>query len=426
MNYRNEWAINTNIDPHDELVQFVISYSTHADYDVIKSALRKPRAIRDEDLLKEFIKTRSPHEVLENCFYNLYEVYKRESEREESKPEEEVSDLPKFDEPPNNSVLIDHLLKHFGFREEVKPTGFSQIRYGIEQCLETRDVIKIDQAMRDLLRMIFLFYHYTLFKYVKDDPDVFDHETDVFDHETEEKINLQEKINLLRGRLKGFHKRYLELSGQLGDHFLFMRDFMKFIEQQDVLSDYCYSHFQRAVPLNKSQIAELGMFTLYRNILSHRGRDDSKWEDSKKKAGFNFDNMDDTTKNEWKQPWDYVVRAYESQEDFPPDKTMVQRMIAFFYNFLEAISENEIYPKVIVLRSYKVDEYGIRTITADVDNGETISLTDYEDFEHNTFTEFYYHSRTNPTGIEPNLVSKDQLEKWKITPTNKIENVEEM
>ena len=408
MNYRNQWAEGSHKDPHEELEIFVMNNSIHANYDEIKPALRKPRAIDQEDLLREFIKTRSPHEVLKKCFYNLYEVYQNSSKSPESS-------LRKFDMQPDNSILVDNLLEDFGFKKKVKPTGFSQIRSEIEQSLESKRPNKIDEAMQDLLKTIFLFYHYTLFKYVKDDPDV-------HDYEEEKNVNLQEK-------LKGLHERYQNLRQAIGEYFFLLRDFMKFIKQHYVLSDYCYSHFQRAVPLNKNQIAELGMFTLYRNIVSHpRPETEADWGDNEKKANINFRDMDDTTRNEWKQHWDYVVREYKSQKPFPPEPIMVQRMIAFFKNFLEAMSENEIYPKVIVLRSYNVDEYGIRTITADVDNGETISLTDYNysDFQNDTFTEFYYHSRTNPTGIEPNLVSKEQLEKWKITPTNNIQNAEEM
>ena len=95
---------------------------------------------------------------------------------------------------------------------------------------------------------------------------------------------------------------------------------------------------------------------------------------------------------------------------------MIRRLIAFFEQFLDSISENEIYPKVIVLRSRTVDEYGIHRVAADTDDGETIFFTDYShnDFQNNTFTEHYYHSCTNPTGIEPSLVRKDELENWVI------------
>ena len=88
---------------------------------------------------------------------------------------------------------------------------------------------------------------------------------------------------------------------------------------------------------------------------------------------------------------------------------MIQRMVDFFQEFLDSLSEGQIYPKVIVMRAHTTDDYGTRQITAVDDADKTIFLTDC-DFE--PFTELYYHSRTNPTGIEPILVSKEELEDW--------------
>ncbi len=389
MNYYNEWAEKNNRDPHEELQKFVIPNSTHIDHDEIKIALQNLRAGSENDRLKEFLKTRSPYEVLQMCFYDLYEVYKKVYK------EDRLSKLP---ERPDDSELINSLLDKFGFRKEVKPVGFSQLRSEIEECLESKVPRLIDKVMQKLLKKIFLFYHYTLFNYVvKNHTEVTGYDNLVTD-------------------LRKLPSLYEDRGETIGRYFEQMRNFMGLIERNDSLSKYCQSNFGRETPLNKNQIAELGMFTLYRNILSHPRPEPNKWKDSVHKAGINLKNMDHSTHMEWKRNWKYVVRVYKSNQDFPPEVQMIRRLIAFFEQFLDSISENEIYPKVIVLRSRTVDEYGIHRVAADTDDGETIFFTDYShnDFQNNTFTEHYYHSCTNPTGIEPSLVRKDELENWVI------------
>ena len=84
-------------------------------------------------------------------------------------------------------------------------------------------------------------------------------------------------------------------------------------------------------------------------------------------------------------------------------------MSVFFRQFLDSLSECQIYPKVIVMRSYTVDDYGTYKITAVDDAEKTVFITGWN-FE--PFTEFYYHSRTNPTGIDPILVPKEDIEDW--------------
>ena len=397
MNYCNEWAKENKTDPHEELQQFVINNRTHINHDEIKFALPNLRAGSEDDRLKEFIKTRNPYEVLQTCFYDLYEVHKKVYPKDP---------LSLFPEKPDDSEIINSFLDKFGFRKEVKPVGFSQLREEIKQHLDSKEPRQIDGAMQKLLRKIFLFYHYTLFNYVvKNNVEVTDYNNFVTD-------------------LRKLSSRYDHRGEAIGRYFEQMRDFMGLIERNDSLSKYCQSNFGREMPLNKNQIAELGMFTLYRNILSHPKPSLNKWNESVHKANSNFKNMDDSTRNAWKGNWEYVVRVYKSNQNFPPEEQMIQRMIAFFEHFLDSISENEIYPKVIVLRSRTVDEYGIHTVAADTDTGETIFFTDYShnDFQNNTFTEYYYHSCTNPTGIEPSLVRKDELEKWATGSDDNAEN----
>ncbi len=386
-----------------EFEPFIDSFMSHINFDEINKALPNARTLDQNDLLLKFIKTRDPYEILQNCFYDLYEVYQEISDK---------YDLPEYNVRPDNSVLVDNLIGYFGVPKKVKPFGFFQMRSEIEQDLESEKPNKIDAAMQNLLSRIFLFYHYTLSKYVKEDPDRY-----VYEYQNEKKVDL---VKLFQN----FLDRYQELQQTIGGYFLLLSDFMRLIEQHNILTNYCDNYFQRRVPLNKSQIAEIGMFTLYRNIISHpKPNNETDWKDSVEKAKFNFNDMDDSTKREWNSNWNYVTRVYEKNQPFPPEQSMVRRMISFFSKFLDSISENEIYPKVIVLRSYTVDEYGIHKVAADTDSGEIIFFTDYRysDFQDNTFTEYYYHSHTNPIGIEPNLVPKDEVENWGILPENQKE-----
>ena len=82
------------------------------------------------------------------------------------------------------------------------------------------------------------------------------------------------------------------------------------------------------------------------------------------------------------------------------------------------------------MRSYETDEYGtikIHASSSDPNDTEGVHFTDYsfQSFSENTFTEFYYHSRTNPTGIEPILVPTEELDDWATQSDNDTENQEE-
>ena len=67
------------------------------------------------------------------------------------------------------------------------------------------------------------------------------------------------------------------------------------------------------------------------------------------------------------------------------------------------------------MRDYEVDTYGTIKINAVTsDPNETVVLTDCGYFE--PFYEFYYHSRTNPVGIDPILVLKLELDELGMPP----------
>ena len=208
----------------------------------------------------------------------------------------------------------------------------------------------------------------------------------------------------------------------LGHLYQWLKELMELVEKNKELINYCRRHFQRKVPLTPSQIAEIGMFRTYRNLASGHLQDSSSWKTHKNRSKINMKEMDDTTRTEWEGSWNNVVREYELHQNLPTEQ-MFQRMAGFFRKFLDSLSKNRIYPKVIVLRSYEIDEYGTVKIYADSsDPNEDVILTDYNfsDFNLNTFTEFYYHS-----GIEPILVPKEELDDWGTQPTEDTENQKE-
>ena len=59
--------------------------------------------------------------------------------------------------------------------------------------------------------------------------------------------------------------------------------------------------------------------------------------------------MDGTPRENWENNWNHVVTEYNSYAAFPPKNAMIQRMADFFREFLNSLSEGQIYPKVIVM-----------------------------------------------------------------------------
>ena len=161
------------------------------------------------------------------------------------------------------------------------------------------------------------------------------------------------------------------------------------------------------------------MFTVYRNLTLKDSRDEY-WPQNQKNAETNLlpKNMDKHPRQEWKNSWYSVINAWKMGQPFPK-REMLQRMAIFFQQFLSSLFENRIYPRIIVMRSYIVDDYGTRRITAIDDAEETTFLTDCE---FDPFTQFYYRSHTNPVGIDPILVPKEDLKDWAIQSDGGTEN----
>ena len=406
MNYRNKWAEEENIDPRAELEEFVISNRKHINRDQIREVSPNLNAYDEEEWLKKFIQVNSPYKVLQTCFYT--NELKRLAVKQ-------------LGVGTNANDIVDEILYKLGFKKKVEPTGLSQYIDNLEQL--QGDVNKMAEAVDDLLRKLFLFYTYALRRYAFAEADVVDttEELDAVDdaadagEKADSIITADEKadpIGTIEKLLQNYRKKD---SKSLGDLYLWLKKLMALVQINKQLTNYCQRQFQREVPLNPSQIAEIGIFRTYRNLAgSGHLIDSASWKKHKNKSETDLNDMDDATRWEWEGSWNNVLREYEFHQTLPTDQ-MFQRMAVFLRKFLNSLSENQIYPKVIVIRKYSFDEYGTFKIYADSSNlNEGIILTDHNlsDFNSDTFTKFYYHSRTNPVGIEPILVSKEELDDW--------------
>ena len=218
---------------------------------------------------------------------------------------------------------------------------------------------------------------------------------------------------------------------QIGHFVGFLKDLMNIFRKYYELRDYCQKNYGIDIPLTQNQLGQLGIFTAYRNIITHSRRN-LNWEQNKRTAETNLSIMEQNSAPHamWQKNWNAIVDAYNSNQDFPKHE-MIEIMAIFVRELLDSLSKG-IYPKVIVIRSYEVNEYGAVTIHADSSDpndkvGIDFTLSNPREFNFNsyTFTEFYYHSRTNPTGIEPIFVSKEKLEEWAIESEENTENQKE-
>lgn len=381
----------------EALEQFVTHNISHLRSDFFTAVAPDVNANDQEDCLSAYVRTNNPYVVLEKCFASLRLA---------------LLAVDQLDIDSNLDLqgreLIDAMLEteELGFIKEVEPEGLFQIRENLESCLkraedeiqlEPNDVrgscVEMAQAMEKLLDKLFLFHSYISLP------------------------NAGEKAENIEKLCQDYKKRQMKT---LGSYIGFLKCLMSFVQKDEALRNYYQKNFQHEVPLDPNQIAEIRMFTKYRNLIIH-SQDDLSWEKDKKRVETYLNEMNDDTRKKWEESWNNVVGVYESQQPSPPETEMIQRMVRFFREFLNLLSENQIYPKVIVMRSYTVDDYGTRQITAIDDADETVFLAD-EDFV--PFTEFYCHSHANSFGIEPILVPKQELEKW-ATQTDDVPKEEE-
>lgn len=404
MIFRNAVAERDGINPREELEKFVIGNRAHIKQSRVNEKIGHELKSCDEDVwLTELVRTQNPYTVLEACFasgrlHNLAANRRWVS----------------LDSEYEGRELVGEILEALGFRKEVKPSGLTQIREEIDPRLEPAEVdpqrfaaeealdfaAGMGTVMEALLDKLFRFHSETFLRHA---------ELTAADID-----KLRDQYRRTRPRTLG---RYVGLQNdEKGDKRGFLARLMKFAEEDAALIAYCDRYFQRIVPLDESEIAAVSMFTIYRNWIVHNIWDWTQYPRILNNAQTNLLSMDEATRGEWERSWQQVTEAVDwakkngDPEPALPKREMLQRMAVFFKAFLKSLSQG-IYPKVIVMQSHVVDNYGTHQITAEDDAGETVFLTDCE-FE--PFTEFYYLAHTNLVGIEPILVRKDELEKWGI------------
>lgn len=105
--------------------------------------------------------------------------------------------------------------------------------------------------------------------------------------------------------------RYVGLQNdEKGTRRGFLAKLMNFVQEDAALSAYCDRYFQRIVPLDECEIAAVGMFTIYRNLIVHIW----KWDEYPRilnNAQTNLLSMDDATRGEWKGSWQQGTEAVD-------------------------------------------------------------------------------------------------------------------
>ena len=372
--YINERAKAEGTDPREDLQKFVTNNISHLRENFFEKVAPDLEANNNQERLEEYVKTNNPYKVLENCFSPVMLVNLA------------IQQLGiNLQSEAQGRELIGEMLEELGFIKEVKPTGLSQIRRSLEldlnqaagnTLLDLKDIdgilAEIARKMEELLIKLFLFHSGALRSKLEEST-----ETDF------EKLSKLDKLSA----------DYQTQKKQMGHYVLFLNNLMKIFQNDEA-------------PLTEHQISEIGLFTVYRN-LTLKNPDEGFWEQNELHAKICLEKINDAS-NEWKGGWEAIVDAWTQKRPFPK-REMLQKMAVFFQTFLNVLSEDQIYPKVIVMQHYTYDNYGTHQIYAIDDADEVVRFTNAKFIP---FTEFYYHSHTNPVGIDPILVSKEELEDW--------------
>ena len=388
--YKNELAEDGGMDPRGQLEEFV--FGNFPLITKIKKEhifkVHRLSGMDEREMIQEFVETNYPYEILKMCFNSAHLHDLAERDYKISKAEGH-----------SDNEIIEELVFRMGFKKEVKPIGLTQFRQEYEPKLEkVRNNTQLEltdiygfltemtQEMQDLMDTLFLFHSGALRERFKGSND----------NETYEKLDELSKLS----------NDYKDDKKQLGHYVLYLNKLMKMFENY-------------VAPLKTHQIGALGLFVVFRNLIS-KSVDDLHWVQNKSNAD-NSLKMLNNTHNEWMEIWNKVVVAKADNTPFPK-YDMFQRMVVFFQEFLNVLVKDRIYPRVIVMQYHKFDMYGSHTIHAIDDTGEQASFV-YKTF--NPFTQYYYQARTNPISISPHLVIKDDLETWAIPPGENTENQEE-
>ena len=428
MNYRNKQAEDDNVDPRQQLEEFVFGYFGHITQDRRQKIIdiHRLRGVDEREQLKEFVHTKNPYDVLKECF-SPGRLHVLADSKYQISPDSGLED----------HELVGVILNKLGYRNEVKPAGLSQIRNDIDQPIkDAANVAELSitdikgicsymaEVMEDLLSVLLLFHIGAL-------------QTELYERQPEEPANTEltgksdlEDEHKIEDSLTDICKRYKKKRTlQMGHIVGFISELMDIFQNNNELKKYCQKNFRCEVPVSRNQLGQIRLFTAYRNIITH-SRENLNWEQNKCTAETGLSTMekDSDTHAIWQKTWNSIVDAFNLNRDFPKGE-MIQIMAIFMGKFLDSLSKG-IYPKVIVMRSYEIDEYGsvkIHADSSDPNDKGGISLTgyDYTYFVTNTFTELFYHSRTNPVGIEAILAPRNDLLKWATNPTDKIKKEKE-
>ena len=270
------------------------------------------------------------------------------------------------------------------------------------------DVLK--STIETVLNTIFLFYTYYLTR------EEGTKSTWIEIEENESKIRIEQKEP--SNEIKTLHKDYCSEAKTFGSYISFIRRLCITIEKDSDVLRFHQRNFRRKTPLNPDQLSELSIFVAYRNIIEHRNDPHNTYQRNQGNVTNALDDMSNQVRKEWENNWKNVANQYKEKSSFPLH-SMVNRMSDFERKFLSELSADpRVYPRVIVMRSQTIDDYGTHQITAVDDTDKTIFLTDCK-FE--PFVELYYHSRTNLIGIEPLCLSKEKLEDWGIQRNEEVE-----
>ena len=402
-----------------ELEKFIIHNREHIDHDSVRKLIPDLRIDEKDNWLSELVRSQNPYDVLEACFAPL----RRGMLAVELGLNPDRPDL-------IGRQLLSAILGEFNFPQELIPSGMTQIQLDLNPHLDEVDnlplstpinignlVDELQTTIEKVLNVIFLFFTYYLTR------EEGTKSTWVEKRENERNIRVEQEEP--SNEIQQLHRRYCSTSKTLGQYLSFIRDLCNAIVADSKLLQFYQQNFRRNTPLNLNQLSELAIFVAYRNIIGHRTDPHLTYQNNEKKvteALKALNDMSDPVYQEWQDNWNQIVDHYKQESSFPLS-SMAKRMSDFVRKFLsELCVDPRIYPKVIVMRSDIIDDYDTHKIRAVDDASEKIYFTNYDFIP---FTEFYYLSRTTLIGIDPLLVSKEDLENWAIPSDDKTENQKE-
>ena len=373
-------------DARRELEKFVLGNIKHVNRDQVRKIAPDLAASEEEDWLTEFVRTQNPYDVLQACFAPGRRYMLADSEL-----------FIDPDEVLEERDLIGEMLVALGFRREIIPTGLPQIWQQVKRPMEEAEhtaqippelieglTNRLARGVEDILDVLFLFHSHVLADYA-----------DV--------LKLSDK--------------YQVTQRTLGTHVMYIKELRDAIQADSECRDYCNRLFHRDIPLPPEFVYELEAHTEYRNLIIHK-QQDLTWQRKKQKVEDALSGMSMNRRRKWQENWACVTEAWETARDLPR-QVMLKRMFEFVDSMVDFLLGGDgAYPQTIVMCDISFDDYGTCKITAQSDRETTVYLTDCE-FE--PFVEFHYFSRTNPIGIDPVLVAKEELGGKQNRPDNASE-----